>query len=44
MKSDDVWMRKLSAHGLSLEDIDIVMCTHLHADHVGWNTRLEDGR
>jgi glyoxylase-like metal-dependent hydrolase (beta-lactamase superfamily II) len=44
MKSDDVWMRGLSAHGLSLEDIDMVMCTHLHADHVGWNTRLEDGR
>jgi glyoxylase-like metal-dependent hydrolase (beta-lactamase superfamily II) len=20
------------------------MCTHLHADHVGWNTRLESGR
>ena len=20
------------------------MCTHLHADHVGWNTRLENGR
>jgi glyoxylase-like metal-dependent hydrolase (beta-lactamase superfamily II) len=20
------------------------MCTHLHSDHVGWNTRLENGR
>jgi glyoxylase-like metal-dependent hydrolase (beta-lactamase superfamily II) len=20
------------------------MCTHLHADHVGWNTRLDNGR
>jgi glyoxylase-like metal-dependent hydrolase (beta-lactamase superfamily II) len=30
--------------GLRVEDIDIVMCTHLHADHVGWNTRLENGR
>ena len=20
------------------------MCTHLHVDHVGWNTRLENGR
>ncbi|CAN0453486.1 unnamed protein product, partial [Discosporangium mesarthrocarpum] len=30
--------------GLSVDDIDFVMCTHLHADHVGWNTRLIDGR
>jgi glyoxylase-like metal-dependent hydrolase (beta-lactamase superfamily II) len=26
------------------DDIDYVLCTHLHADHVGWNTRLLDGR
>ena len=26
------------------DDIDIVTCTHLHVDHVGWNTRLENGR
>jgi glyoxylase-like metal-dependent hydrolase (beta-lactamase superfamily II) len=25
-------------------DIDYVMCTHLHVDHVGWNTRLDNGR
>ena len=25
-------------------EIDFVMCTHLHVDHVGWNTRLEGGR
>ena len=24
--------------------IDTVLCTHLHVDHVGWNTRLVDGR
>lgn len=34
----------LAAIGLSVGDIDFVMCTHLHADHVGWNTRLVDGR
>lgn len=34
----------LAAQGLSFDDIDIVMCTHLHTDHVGWNTVLEDGR
>ena len=22
----------------------MVMCTHLHFDHVGWNTRLENGK
>ena len=22
----------------------MVMCTHLHVDHVGWNTRLENGK
>ena len=43
-KKDDVWMRGLASLGLSVDDIDIVMCTHLHVDHVGWNTRLENGR
>jgi len=42
-KKDDVWMRGLASLGLSVDDIDIVMCTHLHVDHVGWNTRLENG-
>ena len=44
MKSDDTYMRALNAAGLRLEDIDFVMCTHLHVDHVGWNTRLDNGR
>jgi len=26
------------------ESVDLVVCTHLHVDHVGWNTRLEGGR
>lgn len=26
------------------ENVDIVLCTHLHADHVGWNTCLRDGQ
>ena len=30
--------------GVGVGDIDFVMCTHLHVDHVGWNTRLENGR
>jgi glyoxylase-like metal-dependent hydrolase (beta-lactamase superfamily II) len=38
------YLSQLSACGCRPDDIDIVMCTHLHADHVGWNTRLEAGR
>ena len=34
----------LAAINLSVDEIDYVMCTHLHVDHVGWNTRLENGR
>jgi glyoxylase-like metal-dependent hydrolase (beta-lactamase superfamily II) len=42
--ASDAYMNALAAAGLSVDDIDIVMCTHLHLDHVGWNTRLENGR
>jgi glyoxylase-like metal-dependent hydrolase (beta-lactamase superfamily II) len=38
------WLDRLAATGVAPEDIDFVMCTHLHADHVGWNTVLQDGR
>ena len=34
----------LVAAGVTPEQIDVVVCTHLHVDHVGWNTRLVDGR
>ena len=34
----------LRAAGVPPEAVDVVLCTHLHVDHVGWNTRLEDGR
>jgi glyoxylase-like metal-dependent hydrolase (beta-lactamase superfamily II) len=44
MKTDDTYLRALKAAGFSVADIDFVMCTHLHVDHVGWNTRLEGGR
>ena len=30
--------------GVKPEQVDYVLCTHLHVDHVGWNTRLVDGR
>lgn len=35
---------ELAAQGLYSDDIDLVASTHLRGDHVGWNTRLEDGR
>ena len=44
MKTDDTYARALAAAGISVGDIDYVMCTHLHVDHVGWNTRLENGK
>ncbi len=44
MREDDAWERGLAATGVRVEDVDYVMCTHLHVDHVGWNTRLRGGR
>ncbi len=38
------WLANLRATGVAPEAIDFVMCTHMHADHVGWNTQLRDGR
>ena len=31
----------IAAAGFPREDVDLVVCTHLHVDHVGWNTMLE---
>ena len=38
------WLGRLAALGVPPESVDYVVCTHFHVDHVGWNTRLEDGR
>lgn len=38
------WLERLAAAGVAREQVDFVMCTHLHADHVGWNTMQEGGR
>jgi glyoxylase-like metal-dependent hydrolase (beta-lactamase superfamily II) len=38
------FLEDLTAAGFPPESIDTVLCTHLHVDHVGWNTRLENGR
>jgi glyoxylase-like metal-dependent hydrolase (beta-lactamase superfamily II) len=41
---DTPWLDRLAAAGARPDEIDLVMCTHLHHDHVGWNTQLKDGK
>ena len=36
--------QSLAKVGLSVDDITDVICTHLHFDHVGGNTRIENGK
>jgi glyoxylase-like metal-dependent hydrolase (beta-lactamase superfamily II) len=38
------FLADLDAAGFPADAIDTVLCTHLHVDHVGWNTKLQDGR
>jgi glyoxylase-like metal-dependent hydrolase (beta-lactamase superfamily II) len=38
------YLETLREAGFPPEGIDTVLCTHLHVDHVGWNTRLVDDR
>lgn len=40
---DEPFLERLEAIGVSPEAVDLVLLTHIHADHVGWNTRLRDG-
>ena len=40
---DMPYLDRLAAAGARPDEIDYVMCTHLHHDHVGWNTQLRDG-
>ena len=37
------YLGNLARAGVQPEDVDLVVNTHLHADHIGWNTRLTDG-
>src|SRR5690606_36847774 len=41
---DTPFLQRLALVGVSPEDVDLVLNTHLHVDHVGWNTRLQEGR
>jgi glyoxylase-like metal-dependent hydrolase (beta-lactamase superfamily II) len=38
------FLQRLGEAGWSRDGVDAVVCTHLHVDHVGWNTMLEGGR
>ena len=38
------YLDRLAAAGVRPEEVDMVMCTHLHVDHCGWNTQLKNGK
>ncbi len=38
------FLKDMEAAGWARESVDAVVCTHLHVDHVGWNTMLVDGK
>ncbi|MBI5506307.1 MAG: MBL fold metallo-hydrolase [Deltaproteobacteria bacterium] len=38
------FLQDLACAGAERESIDLVLCTHLHIDHVGWNTMLLGGK
>jgi glyoxylase-like metal-dependent hydrolase (beta-lactamase superfamily II) len=44
MRSGGGYLDDLAAAGVTPEQVDVVVCTHLHVDHVGWNTRLVEGK
>ena len=37
------WLERFTAAGFAAEQIDLVVHTHLHEDHIGWDTHLVDG-
>lgn len=43
-KRQGPFLSQLAEAGYAPESIDTVICTHLHTDHVGWNTRLVAGQ
>ncbi|EOF5101101.1 MBL fold metallo-hydrolase [Salmonella enterica] len=38
------YMENFLASGIKPEEVTLVLLTHLHTDHVGWNTFWQDGR
>lgn len=43
-KLQTTFLKDLEDAGYAPPDIDTVLCTHLHVDHVGWNTMLKNGQ
>ena len=43
-RTGGTYLADLATAGAHPDEIDFVLCTHLHIDHVGWNTQLLDGR
>jgi len=41
---NEPYLERLAAAGVAPEKVDTVLLTHIHADHVGWNTRRQSGR
>jgi len=41
---DTPFIERFGDTGFRPEDVDAVVCTHLHSDHCGWNTVLRDGK
>ena len=44
LRTDFKLLDDMMALGVPPDEVDYVMCTHLHVDHCGWNTRLINGR
>ncbi|MER5891336.1 MBL fold metallo-hydrolase [Streptomyces sp. NPDC001941] len=40
---DTDYLTRLAAIGFTPESVDLVVMTHLHTDHVGWNTTAHEG-
>lgn len=38
------YLNDLTSAGVTPEGVDMVLCTHLHVDHIGWNTSLVGGQ
>ena len=43
-RQNNDFLERMARAGARPDAVDFVFCTHLHADHVGWNTRLQNGR
>jgi len=43
-RTDRAWLASLARAGVAPQEVDYVFCTHMHADHSGWNTQKVDGR